>query len=117
MYKPFYLEDKSYKWTITNESKIISGLTCYMATAEEKITYKDKSFSFPIIVWFTPDISFPYGPAKFFGLPGIILEAHYKGTVFGASKIELNSNNKGKFNTINTSLPIISEAESIKRSK
>jgi len=55
-------------WKITDETKIVSG----------KKTYKAETFfrGRKWIAWFCPDLPYPYGPWKLYGLPGLILEAY-----------------------------------------
>jgi len=60
------------EWKITKETKKIGEYQCFKAikkcadcnTAEE--------------VWFTPEITMPYGPLGYSGLPGLILEVKKK---------------------------------------
>ena len=63
-----------YSWELTNETKEIEGYSCYKATG---VKYgKDKNGNTtknPIIVWYTPEIPFPYGPYESSGLPGLVL--------------------------------------------
>lgn len=72
-------------WDISEESKLIAGFRTYKASSE----FRGRKW----IVWFTPDIPFPYGPWKFCGLPGLILEAHdaEKQWTYVAKEINLNS--------------------------
>jgi GLPGLI family protein len=55
-----------FNWQIGNEQKQIANYTCYKATT----TFKGRNYQ----AWFTPEIPVPYGPYKFSGLPGLILE-------------------------------------------
>ncbi len=59
-------------WTISYEKRMIGGLKCYKAVKKSK-TKK----GFDIEAWFTPEIPVPFGPGKFSGTPGLILELHY----------------------------------------
>lgn len=56
------------KWNITNETKKINDFLCYKAT----VFFRGVEW----VVWFAPSISYPYGPWKLRGLPGLIMEAH-----------------------------------------
>ncbi|MCC1485315.1 GLPGLI family protein [Winogradskyella immobilis] len=89
-------ETNPYKWKITKEHKIISGYKCYKATAIHKgyNPMRQKEFVQYITAWFAPEISIPYGPVDYYGLPGLVLEAQNGGVYFIANKIELNSKNK-----------------------
>ena len=44
-----------------------------------------------ITVWYTPEIPVPFGPDKYGGLPGLILEVNDGNTIFLCSKIALNA--------------------------
>lgn len=65
----FLIEDiyPLHNWTVTSESKNISGYKCLKATTN----YRGRVWD----AWFTPDIPLPYGPWKLCGLPGLIIEA------------------------------------------
>ncbi|HLT53106.1 MAG TPA: GLPGLI family protein [Flavobacteriaceae bacterium] len=66
--KIFLVTDEIYySWQITNETKQIQNFTCYKATT----TFRGNNFE----VWFTPDIPINAGPWKWYGLPGLIVEA------------------------------------------
>ncbi|WP_051633095.1 GLPGLI family protein [Thermonema rossianum] len=51
-----------------NETKEILGFKCYKAEGD----FRGRHY----IVWYCPDLPYPYGPWKLHGLPGLILEAH-----------------------------------------
>lgn len=55
------------EWTITEESKVIDGYTCFLATIDKLNEKKLKA-------WYTPEILVKHGPKGFNGLPGLILE-------------------------------------------
>lgn len=64
-----------YKWELLNDSKHIKGYNCYKAVGTKY--GKDKNGDItknPIIVWYTPEVPFPYGPYESGGLPGLVLE-------------------------------------------
>lgn len=97
LYEQFYFDNKeilmrttqdNYQWTITDETKVIQGFTCYKAI----LKFKDRKPEF--IVWFTPEIPFGAGPMAFVGLPGLILELRTPFYVYGATYINLNSDEK-----------------------
>lgn len=81
--KNFLVTDElNYKWNITNETKKINDFTCYKATT----SFRGNTFE----AWFTPDISINAGPWKWYGLPGLIVEATDtdKSVVFKLEKVE-----------------------------
>ena len=65
----FLVEDilPEIKWELISEKKEIQNLVCYKAKAEFRGTNW--------IAWYCPEIPITYGPWKFYGLPGLIIEA------------------------------------------
>ena len=63
------------KWTISDDTMTILGHTCYLATMhwEEYDYRRKKGLTHDVAVWFTPDISVPFGPKGYNGLPGLVL--------------------------------------------
>lgn len=57
---------KMFSWDITSETKKIHGLNAILA----KTSFRGRSYN----AWFTTEIPIPFGPWKFRGLPGLILE-------------------------------------------
>jgi GLPGLI family protein len=100
------------KWTITKESKIISGYLCYKATRIKTKTNNFKQNNFLVEAWFCPEIPLSFGPTEYNRLPGLILELRAPLFTFFAKKINLNSK---KQNIIPLkSKNIISEEDDIK---
>ena len=64
----YYLQKTNDKqdWKITNEKKKIGNYNVQKATT----SFGRRNW----IAWFTSEIPFNYGPYKFYGLPGLILE-------------------------------------------
>ncbi len=112
--KEFLIVDSlpDWKWQLKGESKKIGDYTCYKAVSIKKVTPEqladyekskkkqeqaETSFfmmSEPkdriITVWYTPEIPVSQGPAEFWGLPGLILEANFDDTTILCTKIMLN---------------------------
>lgn len=67
MDKIFLIKDKlaEQEWEITHETKIVFGKQCIKAVLKGN---KD------VIGWFTAEIPFNFGPAGYYGLPGLIVE-------------------------------------------
>lgn len=61
-----YIEDVKFNWKITNEKKNINGVKCIKAT-----TIK---WGRNWIAYYSPNHPTPFGPYKFYGLPGLIFE-------------------------------------------
>lgn len=104
-----YAETPVLQWNLEPETKEIEGISCRMATAE---LYGRKW-----VAWYAPDLAFPFGPYKFQGLPGLILEisdasASY---VFSLSSLKLE---KREIKTnFNPDLKALSKTEFLKLSK
>ncbi|MEH0007885.1 MAG: GLPGLI family protein [Flavobacteriales bacterium] len=62
-----YEEPAEVDWQIQTDTMTLSGYQCQKATT--RIAGRNYA------VWFTPEISIPDGPFKFFGLPGLIVQA------------------------------------------
>ncbi|MGC4040036.1 MAG: GLPGLI family protein [Flavobacterium sp.] len=116
--KEFLITDslRTYKWKLEGESKKIGDYTCYKATyvipvsREEKEEYEkmksqksdgktqflimDEPKEHLVTVWYTPEIPVSHGPAEYWGLPGLILEANFDKTVILCSKVVLNPKQK-----------------------
>lgn len=61
-----YEEDcPKLSWTLLEGDTIISGYQCFKASTS--------LFGRDYIAWYCPEISMPYGPYKFNGLPGLVL--------------------------------------------
>src|SRR5690606_30739611 len=64
----YLVEDKLPKieWELSSEKREIENLICYKATT----TFRGRNWT----AWYSPDIPINYGPWKFYGLPGLIIE-------------------------------------------
>jgi GLPGLI family protein len=68
-YRYYYEEDTpSPEWTLHAEKADKLGYACQRATC----SFGGRNYE----AWFTAEIPMPYGPYKFGGLPGLILEIH-----------------------------------------
>lgn len=81
------------EWTLTNESKIISGYKCYKATTPlfKSDGTKRTDVSTLITAWYCPEIPTKTGPNGYGDLPGLILELQTKANTYLAANINLNS--------------------------
>jgi GLPGLI family protein len=85
--KPYKIIRESPNWTVTKETKHIDELLCvkaYSKTLDDKIE---------AVAWFCPNIPVSYGPAQFYGLPGLIIELQFSKIIFIAEKLVLNQEN------------------------
>lgn len=72
------LPSDKYDWVVTTDLKLIDGFQCYKATGTHQVDDFRGKKNYNMIAWFCPSIPFNYGPAEFFGLPGLIFEAYYE---------------------------------------
>ena len=99
------------EWEIIQSTKYILGYNCKGATGE----LKGRKY----IIWYTEDIPVSIGPWKFFGLPGLILEAKDNNDIFSfsAKSIDNKSCNASFKNPINInqkiSFPVFIEKRDI----
>ena len=54
------------KWELLQGDSTIAGYQCQKA--------KTRLFGRDYIAWYAPDVELPYGPYKFYGLPGLIFK-------------------------------------------
>ena len=93
MGKTFLIEDDAQKlpWKMTGQKKQILDYMCMEATFMEDDTVK-------IVAWFTPQIPVSTGPARYAGLPGLILELSIDdgARVISAESVSLIAVEEGK---------------------
>lgn len=95
----YYISEwkRDNKWEITNETKIINGYKVIKATTDSQEYIKDHmSYRGKAIAWFAPDIPISSGPARYAGLPGLILEISYEkaSTKYELKSIDFSSDTK-----------------------
>lgn len=68
--KPYIVKDslEDIPWKFTEEAKEIQGFEV------KKATYDKSDKGEFVTAWYAPDIEYPTGPDKYWGLPGLILE-------------------------------------------
>lgn len=90
--KEFVVKDSINKnWVITNESKLIGEYLCYKATTTKKINKTDSEVVENVTAWFCPALPYSFGPSKYAGLPGLILEIKEKNIAFVIKNIQLQN--------------------------
>jgi GLPGLI family protein len=99
--KDLSIKTDTPSWKITKETKTIQGYQCFKATT---IFLDPNESESKVTAWFTKDLPYAFGPKKYFGLPGLILEIEDFGYQFYATKIELSEKDienpiKGKIMT------------------
>lgn len=119
MGKKFLIKDSitPIEWKLEKETKHIGEYMCFKATYTKQVP-KRKSFSFSsastkdketdddkkeeepemeeriVTAWYTPQIPVSNGPAKYQGLPGLILEIHDGKLTIICNKIVINPEEK-----------------------
>jgi len=113
--KIFLVEDEIEKrdWVLTNETKNIGEYTCYKATmtreqpvvvsrisvngdndVDEDDEEEPEMETITVTAWYAPEIPINNGPARYQGLPGLILEINDGSLSLLCSKIVLNTKDK-----------------------
>jgi len=59
-------------WILSYEKRIIGGYKCYKAVRKNP-----KNRNFDVIAWYAPEIPVPFGPGRYNGTPGLILELNF----------------------------------------
>lgn len=80
-------------WKTSKETKIIKGYKCYKATYTYIQNWRGKKFPWKIIAWYTPEIPLKYGPIRYHGLPGLIIQLSEENRSFVFDKINYKENN------------------------
>lgn len=84
-------KNEDLKWEITSETKEIGGYLCYKAILKIPfINRYGESKVKEVIAYFAPSLPYSFGPKKFYGLPGLILELIENQKTFVVSKIKLS---------------------------
>lgn len=73
-------------WILKDESKLIENFLCKKA----ELHYKGREW----IAWYCPEIPLPYGPYKFSGLPGLIVQIADKTGEYGFRLVAAKSSNE-----------------------
>ncbi len=100
LFKNNYLVDDELpeiKWELSNEKREIENLICYKATTK----FRGRTWT----AWYHPDIPINYGPWKFYGLPGLIVEIKDDSNRFAFALTEYALNSKNVAPTIDLSKP------------
>jgi len=115
MGKKFLVKDSISKieWQLESDTKYIGEYLCFKATYTKQVSVSRMSFSSRsniddedeeekepemeeqiVTAWYTPQVSVSNGPAKYQGLPGLILEIHDGKLTIICSKIVINPEDK-----------------------
>jgi GLPGLI family protein len=102
----FLIEIEVKKWKVTNEFKIINKFKCYKAISEDIVSNPVGIFKSKVTAWFCPELPSYFGPAGYFGLPGLILELDNGKIKLRATKIELAKLQKEKVKPLKNGIKI-----------
>ena len=82
-----------YEWNLSKEKKKILGYTCLKAigTIKEYNPMTKQTLTHTVTAWYSPKFPGLFGPAEYFGLPGLVLEASKGSYYFVAKSINLES--------------------------
>jgi GLPGLI family protein len=89
MVKKFIVKDSLPKWKLHNETKTIGNYICYKATTSRRIVNTKGTFYKDVEAWYTPELTVPFGPKGYGGLPGLIIELTEDKITYYATKIDL----------------------------
>lgn len=99
--------EKKNDWILTQEKKKIGNYICYKAIIEDSfIGSSGNSIDLKIIAWYTLELPYAFGPLKYNGLPGLILEIENDKVIFYASKIILNQSNGKELKKVDKGIKI-----------
>ncbi|WP_299004684.1 GLPGLI family protein [uncultured Tenacibaculum sp.] len=88
-----FVSYKKVVWKLLQESKKIGDLLCYKA--ETLNINKSKKFR-PTVAWYAPEIPYSFGPNKYHGLPGLIVQLNNNTLTYNLKKIEFSISDKIK---------------------
>jgi len=83
-----------FNWDVTSVQKKIGSFNCYKAIRTYLRATVSGERRMTVIAWFTPKIPYPFGPAGYLGLPGLVMEVDVDNIIIYASKISLNQKEK-----------------------
>ena len=85
-----------YSWQLHDTTKTVAGYRCRQATYEYTFVDLDGiEKSVHVTAWYAPDLPYPYGPAGYDGLPGLILEltsVMNRGRTYRAASVRIDRN-------------------------
>lgn len=94
----FLIKKKAINWNLSKETLQIDKFLCYKATAELEIENSSGLHNLTIVAWYAPEISLPYGPDGYGGLPGLILQLENNGIMTTLKRVEFLSNEEIQIN-------------------
>ena len=86
----FFIRKNNLHWKLLGETLKIDEFLCYKAVATAIISNSKGSHEIEITAWYAPEISVPYGPDGYGGLPGLILQLEKNGTTTSISNLSFS---------------------------
>lgn len=62
---------------LTSETKTILNFKCYKAIHTQVLSTLNGTETLLTEIWYTPDINIPFGPSKYVGFPGLVVEINH----------------------------------------
>lgn len=78
---------ETLNWKIKNETKVIDQYITRKAQA--KVSKPDSEEQFTVNAWYSPELTYYFGPAGFSDLPGLVLGLEYKGFYIYAEHLKI----------------------------
>lgn len=97
------VDDAKQDWKLVNEQKTIGNLVCEKATC----TFRGRQYT----AWYSKEIPVPFGPYKFYGLPGLIIEVKDELNEVFFTLLKINMPYTEKMGLINTNLTKVTREE------
>jgi GLPGLI family protein len=88
----FLIQKNDINWTLTSDTLKIDNYLCYKATTIQTIENSSGTYNLTITAWYAPEITLPYGPDGYGGLPGLILQLENNGTLTTIKRMKFLSN-------------------------
>lgn len=89
---PFLIYKSDVNWVLSRDTLKIDNYLCYKATTSQTIENSQGTHKLQITAWYAPEISLPYGPDGYGGLPGLILQLENNGITTTIKRIEFVKN-------------------------
>ena len=105
----FRIKLKVKNWQITTETKFINNYKCFKATSLDTVINTKGTFQFNVTAWFSPDLPSFFGPAGYFGLPGLILELSNGKVVLKAKEINFEKSSETKIKRLKKGILLTQE--------
>ena len=85
-----------YDWQLHDTTQAVAGYSCRKATYEYTfVDLDDVEKRVHVTAWYAPDLPYPYGPAGYDGLPGLILELTFvlnQARTYRATSVRIDQN-------------------------